>query len=69
MDKLTKEQKADFEMMQSHWANVCKVADKEYKKPYSKNTEIVIADLKRAKEYLENNFGGFYWHPLMDLEV
>ena len=66
MMKLTKEQKVELKIALDHWYRVCKVADKEMEKPYSKQTEVVIGDLKRAKEYLESTFGCWVYHPLMD---
>ena len=51
-----------------HWTRVCKIADKEFEKPYSKQTQIVINDLKRAKEHLESVSACWVWHPLMDFD-
>ena len=63
--KLTQEQKEDFEEAMEHWVKVCKIADLEMEKPHTKNTDIIIADLKRAKNYIETNYGGWFYHPLM----
>ena len=66
--KLTQEQREDFEQAMEHWVRVCKIADEEMEKPYTKNTEIIIGDLKRAKKYIETNYGGWFYHPLLSWE-
>ena len=62
------EERIDLQEALEHWDRVCKVADKEMERPYSKQTEVIIGDLKRAKEYLERNWGGYYHHPLMEFD-
>lgn len=64
--KHTLEQKEAISEALEHWIRVCKVADKEYEKPFTHQTNIVINDLFRAKEHLESLDGCFVWHPLMD---
>ena len=64
--KYTNEQKEEIAEALEHWNRVCKVADKEYDKPFTQQTNIVINDLFRAKEYLESISGCWVWHPLMD---
>lgn len=66
--KYTPEQKEDLIESMEHWNRVCKLADKELEKPLTFQTQIIINDLKRARNYLQDNFGCFVWHPLMDYE-
>ena len=64
--KYTLEQKEQIAEALEHWNRVCKVADVEYEKPFTHQTNIVINDLFRAKEYLESIDDCWVWHPLMD---
>lgn len=64
--KNTPEQKEQIKEALNNWVRLCKIADIEYEKPFTQQTNIVINDLFRAKEYLESVSGCWVWHPLMD---
>lgn len=66
--KLTQEQREDFEQAMEHWVRVCKIADTYMDKPVNEETMVIVGDLKRAGKYIADNYGGWFWHPLMDCE-
>ena len=67
--KLTKEQKQELALGLELWGKLCDIADKEMNNPITKQTQVIIDDLKTTKEYLESTFGCWVYHPLMDFDV